>query len=142
MSNWSDKPTADDAAINAAHPANSGNHKRYQIAMDMVGARHSKGALVEMTNWLLSEIERLVAENKALKADRRLEGNVTESALARMNEAEKKAKAFDAAQAGIAAAKAGYENDLRNALPGSSYGIQRAIDVLSNVETIFEVALE
>lgn len=36
-----------------AHPLNTGDHDTYAIAMQMVGNRHSKGALVELVNWLL-----------------------------------------------------------------------------------------
>lgn len=39
--------------IDASHPMNSGDHRKYELAMQMVGNRHSKGALVELVNWLL-----------------------------------------------------------------------------------------
>jgi hypothetical protein len=41
--------------IDAASPTRSGSHKQYAIAMQMVGNRHSKGALVGLINWLLVE---------------------------------------------------------------------------------------
>lgn len=40
-------------AIKAAHPTRNGSHETYATAMRMVGARRSKGALVELVNWLL-----------------------------------------------------------------------------------------
>jgi len=53
---WDDKPTDLDDEIAAAHPMITGNHKRYALALDMVSARHSKGSLVELVNYLLSKI--------------------------------------------------------------------------------------
>jgi hypothetical protein len=50
MSDKNDKWTE---AIDAAHPLSSGSHEQWAIAMEMVGNRHSKGALVELVNWLL-----------------------------------------------------------------------------------------
>lgn len=46
---WTDK-------INEAHPTRSGSHDEYATAMQMVGHRHSKGALVELVNWLLVKL--------------------------------------------------------------------------------------
>lgn len=46
------------AAIDAAFPTRSGSHEQYAIAMQMVGNRHSKGALVALVNWLLVEQEK------------------------------------------------------------------------------------
>lgn len=55
---WSeDKPLPEDAAINATHPIKTGRHDLYQEAMRLVGAKHSKGALVDLVNWLLHRIE-------------------------------------------------------------------------------------
>lgn len=42
-------------AINAAHPLKTKRHDLYELAMEMVGNRHSKAALVNLVNWLLSE---------------------------------------------------------------------------------------
>lgn len=42
-------------AIIAAHPMETGDHKTWEMAMEMVGNRHSKGSLVELVNWLLKE---------------------------------------------------------------------------------------
>lgn len=52
-----DRPTSDDEAISAAHPLSTGDHDRYLRALEMVGARHSKYALVDLVNWLLYRIE-------------------------------------------------------------------------------------
>lgn len=41
--------------IDAAFPTRSGSHDEYAMAMQMVGNRHSKGALVALVNWLLVE---------------------------------------------------------------------------------------
>ena len=50
---WSDQPTPEDAAIDAVFPTRSGRHDLYAEAMRLVGARHSKNALVSLVNWLL-----------------------------------------------------------------------------------------
>jgi hypothetical protein len=52
-----DRPIPEDAAIKAAHPLRTGRHDIYAEAMRMVGAKHSKGALVELVNWLLWRVE-------------------------------------------------------------------------------------
>ncbi len=51
-----DKPLPEDAAIMAAHPMSTGDHARYDVARRLVNAKYSKGALVELVNWLLSRI--------------------------------------------------------------------------------------
>lgn len=51
---WDDKPLPEDAEIEAAHPVRTKQHARYAEAMRLVGARHSKGGLVALVNWLLS----------------------------------------------------------------------------------------
>lgn len=48
-----DKPIPEDEAIRAAHPVRSGDHRTYNEALRMVGAKRSKGALVELVNWAL-----------------------------------------------------------------------------------------
>jgi hypothetical protein len=53
-----DAPIPEDAAIKAAFPTRSGRHDLYSEAMRMVGAKHSKAALVELVNWLLHELEK------------------------------------------------------------------------------------
>lgn len=52
-----DKPLPEDAEISAAHPLRSGRHDLYQEAMRLVGARHSKFALVDLVTWLLLKAE-------------------------------------------------------------------------------------
>lgn len=57
----SDKDDVYSEAIIAAHPTNSNKHddpmlwKRYTMAMDMIGNRHGKYALIDLVNWLLKE---------------------------------------------------------------------------------------
>ena len=60
-----DKAIPEDAAIKAAHPLRSGRHDIYQEAMRMVGAKHSKGGLVELVNWLL--VRAAKAEESAVR---------------------------------------------------------------------------
>lgn len=52
---WSedDRPLPEDAEIKAAHPMRTGRHDLYGEAMRLVGARYSKGALVDLVVWLL-----------------------------------------------------------------------------------------
>lgn len=52
---WQDTEDEWSDAINAAHPMCNGSHETYAIAMQMVGNRHSKAALVELVNWLLQQ---------------------------------------------------------------------------------------
>lgn len=52
-----DEPIPEDAAIDAAHPLATGRHDIYAEAMRIVGAKHSKGALVDVVNWLLLTID-------------------------------------------------------------------------------------
>lgn len=49
-----DEALPEDEAIQAAHPLENGRHDRYEEALRLVGAKRSKGALVELVNWLLS----------------------------------------------------------------------------------------
>ena len=48
-----DKPIPEDDAIAAAHPLRTGRHDLYDEAQRLVSAKHSKGALVDLVNWLL-----------------------------------------------------------------------------------------
>lgn len=48
-----DNPIPEDEAIRRAHPVRSGDHRTYNEALRMVGAKRSKGALVELVNWAL-----------------------------------------------------------------------------------------
>lgn len=50
---WGDKDDEWTARIDAAHPVLTGDSATYDLAMQMVGHRHSKGALVKLVNWLL-----------------------------------------------------------------------------------------
>jgi hypothetical protein len=43
--------------IDEAHPTRSGSYDEYGVAMQMVGHRHSKGALVSLVNWLLVRLK-------------------------------------------------------------------------------------
>jgi hypothetical protein len=52
-----DQPLPEDKDIKAAHPVRSGRHEEYQEAMRMVGAKRSKGALVELVSWLLIRVK-------------------------------------------------------------------------------------
>jgi hypothetical protein len=45
----------EDALINLAHPINTKDYATYGEAQRMVGAKYSKGALIELVNWLLAE---------------------------------------------------------------------------------------
>ena len=50
-----DQPLPEDEAISDAHPSRTGRHDLYDEAMRLVGAKHSKQALVLLVNWLLTE---------------------------------------------------------------------------------------
>jgi hypothetical protein len=52
---WEDVDDEWTAAIDAAHPTRGGSHENYATAMEMVGHRHSKGQLVSLVCWLLTE---------------------------------------------------------------------------------------
>lgn len=52
-----DRPLPEDDEIAAAHPLVSGRHEEYAEAMRLVGAKKSKGALVELVTWLLVRIK-------------------------------------------------------------------------------------
>jgi hypothetical protein len=55
---WNDdKPIPEDEEIQKAHPLRTGKHKLYEEAMRLVGAKHSKYALVDLVNWLLYRLE-------------------------------------------------------------------------------------
>ncbi len=57
---WQDAPLPEDDAILAASPLHTGRNDIYAEAMRLVGARHSKGGLVALVNWLL--VERLAGD--------------------------------------------------------------------------------
>lgn len=54
--------------IKAAHPVKTGSSKHYVTALEMVGNRRGKGALVEMANWLLTRAE--AAEAKVAELEK------------------------------------------------------------------------
>lgn len=60
-----DQPLSEDEAILAAHPMRDRSGPtgpRYVEAMRLVGAKRSKGALVDLVNWLLADRNRLSAQ--------------------------------------------------------------------------------
>jgi hypothetical protein len=69
-------------AIIAAHPLNTGRHDLYAEAMRLVGARHGKGELVELVNWLLAERDALRADMETLQGINTEMLNEHEAALA------------------------------------------------------------
>jgi hypothetical protein len=50
---WNDAKDEWAEAVDEAFPTRSGSHEAYSKALRMVSARHSKGELVALTNWLL-----------------------------------------------------------------------------------------
>lgn len=89
---WDNKPTPEDALIQEAFPTRSGSHEQYAEAMRLVGARHSKGALVALVNWLLLRRGRAEQQLAAVTAERdelerevaRLKQEASESLAARL----------------------------------------------------------
>lgn len=76
------------ADIAEAHPTRTGTHREYGVAMEMVGNRHSKHALVELVHWLLVErdaarkSERIMAEALAWNVQEKVEAQeIAERAL-------------------------------------------------------------
>jgi hypothetical protein len=65
LNDWADKDDKWTKEVEDAFPTRSGSHKEYQTAMEMIHARHSKGAIVALINWLLLRIN--LAETKAQK---------------------------------------------------------------------------
>ncbi len=51
-----DRELPEDEAIHDTHPVRDGSGKIYLEAMRMVGAKRSKGGLVDLVNWLLHRI--------------------------------------------------------------------------------------
>ena len=43
--------------IEASHPLQTGAHDAYATALEMVGNRHSKGALVDLVCWLVQRVD-------------------------------------------------------------------------------------
>ncbi len=65
---WEDTPQPEDDAIAAAHPLKTDNHATYAEARRLVSARHSKGNLIDLVNWLLVRAGAAEAEAGALRA--------------------------------------------------------------------------
>lgn len=70
---WDDKELAEDSEIENVHPTKTGDHKTYEEAMRLVGARRSKHGLCELVNWLLVRI--LTERVKALEEANELLGD-------------------------------------------------------------------
>ena len=66
ISTWADKKDKFTDRISAAHPLNCPRdmerHARYALAMEMIHARHSKYALVDLVNWLLTKWPELIGD--------------------------------------------------------------------------------
>ena len=64
---WGDKDDQFTSRVFAAHPLVSEDedrHARYGLAMEMIHSRHSKYALVDLVNWLLTKWPELQSEAK------------------------------------------------------------------------------
>lgn len=62
-----DRPLPEDEAIEAASPWHDGPNARHDLhgeAMRLVGAKRSKGSLVDLVNWLLHRVENARAEER------------------------------------------------------------------------------
>lgn len=63
---WGDKPDQFSDRVKAAHPLrakdDADRHNRYALAMEMIHSRHSKYALVDLVNWLLTKWPELQSE--------------------------------------------------------------------------------
>jgi hypothetical protein len=66
-----DEPLPEDDAIKVAFPLNSKRYDLYAEAMRLVSAKRSKGALVDLVNWLLHERDALRADAAIGKVIRR-----------------------------------------------------------------------
>lgn len=62
-----DKPIPEDELIGAAHPTEGGDEDIFANALRMVGAKRSKGALVDLVNWLLHERQYLEQVRLAMR---------------------------------------------------------------------------
>lgn len=59
---WEDRPDDLSEAVRAAHPCITKDYATYSRAMELVGNRHSKGALVNLVCYLLREAARPASE--------------------------------------------------------------------------------
>lgn len=62
---WQDKRDRWTSMIDASHPMKTGTHDAYATALEMVGNRHSKGALVELVCWLVQRADAAEARLRA-----------------------------------------------------------------------------
>ena len=64
---WSDRDDELTEAIDALHPCETGDHKTYTKAMELIGNRHSKGSLVCLVNYFLvrEKQHKVMEENDA-----------------------------------------------------------------------------
>ena len=53
--------------IDASHPMRTGAHDAYATALDMVGNRHSKGALVDLVCWLIQRVNMAESDLRAAR---------------------------------------------------------------------------
>lgn len=70
---WYDEPLgAIDGEISQAHPTNDGQYDRFTLALEVVNARHSKYALVDVVNYLLSRLSPEALADVRQKVDKTL----------------------------------------------------------------------
>lgn len=117
----SDKPIPEDAEIQVNHPHLSGSHETYAEAMRMVGAKRSKGALVDLVNWLLMRLEAskgavATAKTIAQAADRMREHEKKQDDLLRTSEAARQLAEADAATLREAVERACEETSVSSSL--------------------------
>lgn len=63
--NWQDVEDQWAGAIAMAHPMLTGDHQTRATAAEMVGNRHSKGALIDLVNWLLTRKTKVLIKRLA-----------------------------------------------------------------------------
>jgi hypothetical protein len=56
---WQDRDDELTEAIDELHPCETGDHKTYTRAMELIGNRHSKGSLVCLVNYFLAREKQL-----------------------------------------------------------------------------------
>jgi hypothetical protein len=66
---WNDREDEWSAAIQTAHPTKTQRFDLDDKARQMVSARHSKGALVALVNWLLAQLATVTAERDAAREE-------------------------------------------------------------------------
>jgi hypothetical protein len=65
-----DKKIPEDEEIKLAHPTRSGRHDLYAKAQELISAKHSKFALIELVTWLLLRLDK--AEKNAAELSEQL----------------------------------------------------------------------